>query len=374
MHRRPACTLSIPVAASTRGNTRTDLRAFPPLSGPPQFLLPATPQQPYPIIPGRSPAFGPVSQPHGYSTSPHQRESASTRRALPTRHMAAFVGPAFPLLSLERRRAIPGIHDFKCCRLKNRFIIPVLDPSPHRSAVGDLMQRTNSLHIGVLLAFAILTMGAMASSRANLAVVSRADLCVTEGGIDELSGNRLSVTVPKMRAYLNASTPQVVEAHFTYLGSTGNEARLGSGELRRQFGLKLRAQDACNLVYAMWRIEPQSELVVSVKTNPGQHTSAECGNRGYRNIKPSRSKPVPLLREGDTHDLRAEMNADEIKVFADNVLVWEGSVGSEALAFDGPVGIRSDNARLQLQLRAPHPTDAQRGQGSACRSGPGESE
>jgi hypothetical protein len=123
-----------------------------------------------------------------------------------------------------------------------------------------------------------------------------------------LPGQRLSVSVPKMRAYLKAFTPQVVEAHFTYLGSTGNEARLGSGELRRQFGLKLRAQDACNLVYAMWRIEPESKLVVSVKSNPGQHTSAECGNRGYRNVKARRSTPVPALRSGDAHVLRAEMN------------------------------------------------------------------
>jgi len=132
MHRRPACTLSIPVAASTRGNTRTDLRAFPPLSGPPQFLLPATPQQPHPIIPGRSPAFGPVSQPHGYSTSPHQRESASTRRALPTRHMAAFVGPRLPLAELGKEAGHPRHPRFQVLLTQNRFIIPVLDPSPHR--------------------------------------------------------------------------------------------------------------------------------------------------------------------------------------------------------------------------------------------------
>jgi hypothetical protein len=109
--------------------------------------------------------------------------------------------------------------------------------------------------------------------RTDLNPVSRANLCVTEGTIEQMPGGRLSVSVPKMRAYLNALTPQIAEARFTYLGSTGNEARLGSGELRRQFGLKLRAQDACNLVYAMWRMEPESKLVVSIKSNPGQHTS-----------------------------------------------------------------------------------------------------
>lgn len=85
----------------------------------------------------------------------------------------------------------------------------------------------------------------------RLLPVSRVDLCVSEGEIEELPGQKLSMSVPKMRAYLNLLTPQLVDARFKYLGSPGNEARLGPGELRRQSGLKLRAQDACNLVYAM---------------------------------------------------------------------------------------------------------------------------
>ena len=123
----------------------------------------------------------------------------------------------------------------------------------------------------------------------RLMPVSKANLCVTEGTIQEFPGQGFSVNVPKMRAYLNAYTQPVAEAQFTYFGPTPNEAPLASGEMRRQFGLKLRAQDACNLVYAMWRIEPESKLVVSVKSNPGEHTSAQCGNRGYQNIKPRRS-------------------------------------------------------------------------------------
>ena len=89
---------------------------------------------------------------------------------------------------------------------------------------------------------------------------SKAQICVTEGAIEELPGHRLSINVAKMRAYVNAYTQPVAEVRFTYLGSTENEAPLASGEMRRQFGLKLRAQDACNLVYAMWRIEPESKL------------------------------------------------------------------------------------------------------------------
>jgi hypothetical protein len=78
--------------------------------------------------------------------------------------------------------------------------------------------------------------------------ISRADLCVTEGTVEQLPGQSWSVNVPKMRAYVNTSTSQAIETDFMYLGSTGNQSRLGSGEIRRQFGLKLRAKDACNLV------------------------------------------------------------------------------------------------------------------------------
>ena len=66
--------------------------------------------------------------------------------------------------------------------------------------------------------------------------VRREMLCVTDVTLGEISGRRLSVNVPKMRAYVNRWTSQAIEADFTYFGTTGNEARLGSGEMRRQFG------------------------------------------------------------------------------------------------------------------------------------------
>jgi hypothetical protein len=155
-----------------------------------------------------------------------------------------------------------------------------------------------------------------------------------------------------MRAYVNRWTAQSIEARFIYLGPTAGIAPLGSGKVRSQFGLKLRAQDACNLIYVMWRFEPEAELVVSVKSNPHQHTSAECGNRGYRNIKAEKTSPLPPLHPGRAHTLRAEMNAAELAVFVDDAEVWKGSAGANALSLDGPVGIRSDNARLELELRA----------------------
>jgi hypothetical protein len=192
---------------------------------------------------------------------------------------------------------------------------------------------------------------------------------VTEGAVEDAPGRRLSVHVAKMRAYVNSYTEPVAEVRFTYRGSTANETPLASGEMRRQIGLKLRAQDACNLVYVMWRIEPEAKLVVSVKSNPGQHTSAQCTNHGYQNIKPRHVSPLPTLSVGETHTLRAEMNGDEMKVFADRSLVWEGAVGQEALAFDGPIGIRSDNAAFEMDLRSGQPI---RSQSPGCRAAESE--
>lgn len=188
------------------------------------------------------------------------------------------------------------------------------------------------------------------TSPVRMVPVPRAKMCITEGALEDLNGTRLAVNVPKMRAFVAAKTTQTVEARLTYVGPTKAEARLGSGAMRRQIGLKLRAQDGCNLVYAMWRIEPESKLVVSVKSNPGMSASSECGNHGYRNIKSRRSSPVPSLAPGDSHALLADMKGSEMRVSVNGSVVWEGDLGPEALAFDGPVGVRTDNGRFEFQL------------------------
>jgi hypothetical protein len=119
----------------------------------------------------------------------------------------------------------------------------------------------------------------------------------------------------------------------------------------------------------MWRIAPESKLVVSIKSNPGEHTSAECANRGYRNIKPRQSKPVPALQPGEAHVLRAELMETEMRVVVDGATVWEGQLDPEVLKLDGPVGLRSDNVRLDFVLRAVPPIEAPPDQVWPCRSG-----
>ena len=83
---------------------------------------------------------------------------------------------------------------------------------------------------------------------------------------------------------------------------------------------------------------------------------------------------MPVVRPGVTQTLRAELKEAEMRVYADNNLVWEGNVGSEGGRPNGPVGIRSDNAKLEIKLRVgqssgPHP-DHQ----LSCHPGSGEVE
>jgi len=220
-----------------------------------------------------------------------------------------------------------------------------------------------------LLFLASLRIAVAQSQPGEWLTIKRADFCVTDGALGQSAGDRISLDVPEMRAYVRIPTAQSAEIRFRYGGPTKEKSKLGSGQIRSQFGLKLRAQDPCNLLYVMWRVEPESELVVSVKRNPSQHTSAECHNHGYTDIKPRKSSPVPLLRKGETHTLRGEMKNAELRVYADNKEVWEGEVGADAASLEGPVGIRSDNVRLEFDYKARRPEGNTPDHVLACKVG-----
>jgi hypothetical protein len=66
------------------------------------------------------------------------------------------------------------------------------------------------------------------------------------------------------------------------------------------------------------------------------------------------------------------MNGEDLRVLADGHEVWEGAVGREALAFSGPVGMRSDNVRLELDLQAGRSGGAQPQYQLACRAAESE--
>lgn len=182
--------------------------------------------------------------------------------------------------------------------------------------------------------------------------IAQSNLCVTEGRLDPLAGGQLSVTVPKMRAFVLLPSRDEAELRFTYRGPTEVESRLQSGILREQFGLKLRARDACNLLYVMWHVRPDRRLAVSVKSNPGQHSSRECGNHGYEEIRPSTGGALPPLLPGAHHRLHASIGSDQLQVDVDGHVVWQGPLTAPAAGLDGPVGVRTDNARIEFALVA----------------------
>ena len=110
---------------------------------------------------------------------------------------------------------------------------------------------------------ALLTFGTSAvAQNASLPELQRIDhgrLCVTNGVVSALAGDRLTIDTASSRAIAQvggeSASDQIAEVHFKYLGPSQDSRPLASGDLRRQIGLKLRAQDSCNLIYAMWRIE-----------------------------------------------------------------------------------------------------------------------
>ncbi len=188
-------------------------------------------------------------------------------------------------------------------------------------------------------------------ARAEVAPVPAVELRATHGSIRESRGF-LAMRDPAIRAVAPAAAPGEAELRFVYQGPSEKTAPLASGEIRRQIGLKLRAQDGCNLVYVMWRIEPVQEIVVSVKRNPGKSTHVECGAHGYTDVGTVQASLLRPLRVGEPHVLSARMEGDVLEVRSDGVNVWKGALGRDALGFEGPVGLRSDNGKFDVVFSA----------------------
>jgi hypothetical protein len=205
-----------------------------------------------------------------------------------------------------------------------------------------------------LLALVFCSTGAFGqnASGATLELIDRDDLCVTNGAVSRRPGGRLAIETASSRAVLRASsgqTPnQVAEIRFRYLGPSQTTKPLASGALRRQIGLKLRAEDTCNLIYAMWHIEPDNRIAVSIKHNAGMHTHEQCGAGGYQNIKAPRQLDLPAIRPGEAHTLRAELRRNDLTVTADGKVAWQGTLGDDTPSLIGPTGFRTDNARFEF--------------------------
>lgn len=179
-------------------------------------------------------------------------------------------------------------------------------------------------------------------------------LYVTNGIVKPRPDGSLAIDTPSSRAVVRTmpgdAVDQTAEIRFRYLGATAIQKPLASGELRRQIGLKLHAADSCNVVYVMWRIEPASRIVVSVKRNAGLHRHVQCGAHGYQTIAPRRQASLPPIRVGDVHTLRAGLRGRKLTVRVDGKAVWQGMLAHEPPP--GPPGFRTDNTRVVLEYFA----------------------
>ena len=170
-------------------------------------------------------------------------------------------------------------------------------------------------------------------------------LCITRGAL--LPGGK--VNTPTFRAVAAGTSGDDVGFEFEFEGRSAEVRALASGGVRRQIGLKLRAADGCNLVYAMWRLDPRPMLEVSTKINPGSRTHAQCGARGYAKLTPSYEGRVPALVGGARHWMYVQIFGDELYAWIDGQLVWQGRLPQEARYIAGPSGVRSDNVAYSIR-------------------------
>jgi hypothetical protein len=205
--------------------------------------------------------------------------------------------------------------------------------------------------LGILLSlFSCVTHAQMTAKKI---AVGSGNLCVTEGAVENSSGDRLTVDAPKMRAYVNAWTSQAIEAqvHLSWTHSRRNETRFGRNtpSVRPETPRAERLQPGVRHVAHRARVEESWSPSKEIPTRP-EAPSAETA--ATRTSSLAGRLRYPPCDPGDTHTLGAELDEDELHVFVDNRVVWEGGLGPEAQELQGPVGIRSDNVRLAFDLKA----------------------
>jgi hypothetical protein len=177
------------------------------------------------------------------------------------------------------------------------------------------------------------------------------DLTVTEGVLNQTSA-QIACHSGAMRCEARGY-PEADYAflRFQYNGPTVEVVPLADNTTVHQCGIKLRAQDTCNVVYAIWKFDTPQRLSVSVKSNPGQNTVAQCQDGGYINNIPALfTASTPNVALGSLHSLEAKLVGNRLTVTCDCKLVWDGYLPAVVYNMTGPPGMRSDNADILFNL------------------------
>lgn len=156
---------------------------------------------------------------------------------------------------------------------------------------------------------------------------------------------------PTVRAVIPGSSGLTIATEGIYHGPSSTLAPLSSGEVRQQVGVKLLAQNGCNVLYAMMRLTGTLGLEISLKRNPGQTTSAQCGANGYTKLL-FLDWAGSLLEADSPFKLSAGLLNGMLTVNCEAPFVnpVQGSLqvnlSGYPLDFSGPAGIRTDNSRV----------------------------
>jgi len=184
------------------------------------------------------------------------------------------------------------------------------------------------------------------------------NLKVTSGKIEQTKSGLFSIKHNTVRA-TEIRHPGGYARHaklrFSFKGRSDKTRKLASGSIKRQIGLKLRAKNACNLVYVMWSFLPTERITVHTKRNPGKSKSKQCGNNGYKLLKKYDVPASKSALDGRTARLQADFvtkgSTYYVDVYVDNKRVIsvpiDASFGSNVV---GAAGLRSDNGKYLFRF------------------------
>lgn len=213
--------------------------------------------------------------------------------------------------------------------------------------------RSNRRLVPIGLTACLLLAGIVSTTQARERSVNPSNVCVTNGIVLEDPSGKLVINSASSRAVARGYNDSSGALRFEYLGPTQDETRLASGVMRRQLGIKLRAEDSCNVIYVMWGIEPETGLVVSMKVNEGKSTHAQCGVKGYKLIPATYQSVIAPIKVGEPRLLAATLDEKgKLTVRVDGKVAWEGIALAPASKMFGYTGIRTDNVRMRFEWLA----------------------
>lgn len=202
----------------------------------------------------------------------------------------------------------------------------------------------------VWLAVPLLALGLVSAAHPRERGVKPADVCVTNGAVEKDPSGKFVINTPSSRAVVKGSDDSAAAIKFEYLGPAAGETKLASGVVRRQLGIKLRAEDSCNVIYVMWGIEPQPGLIVSMKVNEGKTNHAECGVKGYKLVPSTFEKVIAPIKIGESRTLAANLDDNnKLTIRVDGEVAWEGTAFPTAKTMYGYTGVRTDNVRMRFE-------------------------